>query len=71
MDNIRINPVQAYTLAKFNTSGYFNSDSGSGGNRGSHSGQSFQEIFEQQLEKLSPKSQKPQILKPYQHLMHL
>ncbi len=64
MDNIRVNPIQVYTLAKFNNSSYFSSDSGNGGNRGSHSGQSFQEIFEQQLEKMSLEPQKPHIVKP-------
>lgn len=63
MDNIRINPIQIHTLAKFNNSSYFSSDSGYGGNMGNHSGQSFQEIFEQQLEKLSPEPQKPHMSK--------
>lgn len=63
MNNTRINPILSFTPARSSTSSYFNNDSSRGGNKDSHNGKSFQDIFNQQLEIESRKSQNTHVLK--------
>ncbi|MGE5677910.1 MAG: hypothetical protein ACM3ZR_07610 [Pseudomonadota bacterium] len=63
MSNARINPILSFTPARSSTSGYFGNDNSNGSNKDNHNGKSFQDIFKQQLEVESHKSQNTHIPK--------